>query len=97
MVLTTSERHLHHPIGIRDEIVAMIHVFDLTQSTRANWNLRCERDAEWNLNMSKIILDICKSPLYIVMHVRVCGRREGKGSLDWAGLMSVSVGELGGG
>ena len=25
MVLTTSERHLHHPIGVRDEIVATIH------------------------------------------------------------------------
>ena len=26
MVLSTSERHLHHPIGVRDQIVASIHV-----------------------------------------------------------------------
>ena len=26
MVLSTSERHLHNPIGVRDEIVATIHV-----------------------------------------------------------------------
>ena len=47
MVLTTSEMHLHHPIAVRDEIVATIHdvreMFDPPEQKR---DLRCERDGE---------------------------------------------------
>ena len=59
------------------------------QSTRANWNLRFERDGEWNLKISKIMLDICKSPLYIDTHVRVCAEDRSENVRVWGGVHIV--------
>ena len=55
------------------------------RSTRAIYFSRCERDGECNLKISKIILNICKSPLYIGMHVGVCVCAEDRseGDVKW--------------
>ena len=50
-------------------------LLDLIQSTRENLMVRCERDAEWNRKISKIMHDMCKSRLYIGMLVRLSVRK----------------------
>ena len=51
-------------------------------------DLRCERDGEWNLKIRKIMLDICKSLLYIGMHFRVCAE-EGSENLRAGGDLHI--------